>query len=65
MKALAFILCAVLTVLAFALILALSWAITVGIVYLICMIFGLQFKLIIATGIWLIMILIKSAFGRD
>ena len=38
---------------------ALSWAITVGLIYLICLCFSWQFNLSIATGIWLILCLIK------
>ena len=36
-----------------------SWLITCGIIYLITLCFGLQFKWIIATGIWLVIFLIK------
>ena len=43
--------------------LALSWAITVGLIYLICLCFSWQFNLLVATGIWLIMIILKSVFG--
>lgn len=41
---------------------ALSWIITCGIVKLITMCFGLTFSWAIATGIWLIYILLKSLF---
>lgn len=41
---------------------ALSWAITMGLIYLICLCFSFQFNLLVSTGIWLIMILIKSLF---
>ena len=43
--------------------LALSWAITAGLIYLICLCFSWQFNLLVATGIWLIMIILKSVFG--
>ena len=43
--------------------LALSWAITIGLIYLICLCFSWQFNLLVATGIWLIMIILKSIFG--
>ena len=43
--------------------LALSWAITVGLIYLICLCFPWQFNLLVATGIWLIMIILKMVFG--
>lgn len=39
---------------------ALSWGITIGIIALICLCFHLTFNLLIATGIWLILILISS-----
>ena len=41
---------------------AISWAITVGIIYLICLCFSLKFNLLIATGVWLILCLIKAMF---
>lgn len=40
--------------------LALSWGITIGIIALICVCFGLTFSLPIATGIWLVLVLISS-----
>lgn len=42
------------TIFLVALLLALDWAITVGIVYLIFKCFGWHFTLLIATGVWLI-----------
>ena len=42
---------------------ALSWLLTCGIIKLICLCFGLTFSWLIATGIWLIMILLRSVFG--
>lgn len=44
---------------------ALSWAISVGLIYLICLCFSWQFNLLVATGIWLIMIILKSIFGGE
>lgn len=41
----------------------LSWIATCGIVKLICLCFGLTFSWLIATGIWLVMILLRSVFG--
>lgn len=41
---------------------ALSWGVTCGILYLIAICFGLTFKWSIATGIWLIMCLIWPLF---
>lgn len=40
-----------------------SWAITAAIVWAICALFKLTFSLAIATGIWLIMVLLKSVFS--
>lgn len=40
--------------------LALSWGMTIGIIALICLCFGLTFSLLKATGIWLILVLIGS-----
>lgn len=37
----------------------LSWLATCGIIYLITLCFGLKFKWIIATGIWLLVFLIN------
>ena len=42
---------------------SLSWIITCGIVKLITMCFGLTFNWAIATGIWLIMVLLKDIFN--
>lgn len=41
----------------------LSWIITCGIIKLITMCFGLTFKWSIATGIWLIICILKSVFN--
>lgn len=43
-------------------ILGLSWAITVGLVKLITLCFGLEFSLKIATGIWLLILILRSIF---
>ena len=50
----------VLGILIIVAILALSWGFTVGIVALICLCFGWQFNLLIATGIWFVIILLRS-----
>lgn len=42
--------------------LALSWAITIGIIKLITMCFGMTFSLLAATGIWLILCLVSGFF---
>ena len=41
----------------------LEWIITVGIIKLITMCFGLTFKWSIATGIWLIICILRSVFN--
>ena len=40
----------------------LSWGITSFIIWLICLCFGWDFSLLIATGIWLVIYLIKQLF---
>ena len=42
---------------------AISWIITCGIFYLITLRFGLEFSWLTATGVWLVMILLKSIFN--
>lgn len=42
---------------------AISWLITCGIIKLITICFGLAFSWAIATGIWLILCLLKSVFS--
>lgn len=54
---------ALIAILILVFICAISWAVTVGIIKLITMCFGLPFSLLAATGIWLIMILLKSIFN--
>lgn len=44
--------------------LAISWAITAGLVCLVCLCFSWQFNLLWATGIWLILCLVKAVFGK-
>lgn len=43
-----------------ALVYAISWAITVGLIKLICLCFCIEFSLKLATGIWLIMCLLRT-----
>lgn len=50
-------------ILLLAAIYAISWAITIGVIYLICLCFGIEFKLLVATGIWLIICILKSIFN--
>lgn len=49
-------------VILFVLALAVSWAATVGIIYLICLCFHWQFTLLVATGVWLVMCLLSGTF---
>lgn len=41
---------------------AISWAVTVGIIKLITICFSLPFSLLSATGVWLVMVLLRSTF---
>ena len=42
---------------------AISWIITCGIFYLITLCFRLEFSWLTATGVWLVMILLRSIFS--
>lgn len=42
-----------------------SWIITCGVIKLITMCFGLTFKWSVATGIWLVMALLKTIFKNS
>ena len=42
---------------------AISWLITCGLFYLITLCFSLEFSWLTATGVWLVMILLKSIFN--
>ena len=44
---------------------AISWAFTVGIIKLITMCFSIEFSLSVATGIWLILCLLKLVFHKS
>ena len=44
---------------------AFSWGITCGVIKLITMCFGWQFKWSIATGIWLVMCLARTVFKNN
>lgn len=37
-----------------------SWGVTVGVIFLICLCFNLQFTIVTATGIWLFLGLISG-----
>lgn len=52
----------ILVVVALVLSYGLSWIITCGIIKLITLCFGLTFKWSIATGIWLVLCLLRSIF---
>lgn len=54
---------AVVVVLLFVAIYGISWIATCGIIKLITMCFGLTFKWSIATGIWLVMCLLRTIFS--
>ncbi|WP_407450028.1 hypothetical protein [Fibrobacter sp.] len=43
---------------------ALSWAVTCGLYYLITLCFGLTFNWLIATGVWLVLVILKNIFGK-
>lgn len=42
--------------------LGLSWGVTVGLVKLITLCFGLEFSFKIATGMWLVILILRSIF---
>lgn len=44
--------------------LVLSWIVTCVIIKLITLCFGVAFSWLIATGIWLVFLLLKSVFGK-
>lgn len=39
-----------------------SWALTVGLIKLVCICLGLAFSLKVATGIWIILCILQSFF---
>lgn len=45
-----------------ALVITLSWGVSVGIIYLVCLCFSWSFDLLIATGIWLVLTLVGPFF---
>lgn len=53
-------LCVLIFILAVMLVYALSWIITVGVIKLITICFGLTFKWSVATGIWLCLCVIQT-----
>ena len=42
---------------------AISWLITCGIFYLITLCFSLEFSWLTATGVWLVMVLLRGIFS--
>lgn len=54
---------AVVVVLIVAACYGISWIVTCGIIKLITMCFGLEFSWAVATGIWLIICILKSIFN--
>lgn len=50
------------TILLTALICGVSWLATCGILYLIMLCFNIEFSWLTATGIWLILLVLKSVF---
>lgn len=47
-----------------ALLYALSWIITCGLIWLICLCFHWTFNWLTATGIWLVILILKSIFSH-
>lgn len=41
---------------------AVSWLVTCGIIYLITLCFSLEFTWLMATGVWLVILLLKGIF---
>ena len=54
---------AVVVILILAVCYGISWIVTCGIIKLITMCFGLEFSWAVATGIWLIICILKSIFN--
>ena len=54
---------AVVVILLFVICRGISWIVTCGIIKLITMCFGLEFSWAVATGIWLIICILKSIFN--
>lgn len=55
---------AIVVMVVFLVILSLSWIVTCGIIKLITVCFGLEFSWTVATGIWLVMFLLKGLFSK-
>lgn len=66
-KFLGWFLCAMAVILPFVFVVAgyaLSWIITCGLVKLVTLCFGWSFSWPIATGIWIVLCILKTMFGR-
>ena len=55
---------AIVVIVVFLVISGLSWIVTCGIIKLITVCFGLEFSWSVATGIWLVLFLLKSVFSK-
>lgn len=53
-----------LAILIFLAALIFSWLLTCGVIFLICLCFGWSYSSAIATGIWLIILLLKGIFSH-
>lgn len=56
---------ALVSIIILALLYGVSWIVTCGVIKLITMCFGLTFKWSIATGIWLIICILRSIFKNE
>lgn len=54
---------AIVIVLCLAILLGISWIVTCGLIKLITMCFGLEFSWAVATGIWLIILILRNIFN--
>ena len=54
---------ALIAIVIFLVLSAISWLITCEMFYLITLCFGLEFSWLTATGVWLVMILLRSIFS--
>ena len=55
----------VLVLLAFVTVMALSYGITAGLLWLVCLCLGWPWSWQMALGIWLVLVVLKTAFGRS
>lgn len=54
----------ILAIAVFVAVAGVSWIATCGLVYLVTLCFSLEFSWGVATGIWIILILVKDIFNR-